>query len=144
VLQTPCQEPIRYCGAKLGSTGCLPRIDPVGYPSLSNGSFALRATYLENSSPGVLIWGANAASIPFQNGTLCVGAPFTRATSVPHAPQFPPATCWADAWFYFLPAYRAQHGFTTGQTLCAQFWARDLGDPFGSSLTDALQFTWCP
>lgn len=144
VLQTPCAEPLRYCTAKLGSTGCLPRIDPVGYPSVSNGSFALRATKLEFSGPGVLIWGANAAAIPFQNGTLCVNAPFTRATSIPQAPQFPPGTCWADAWFYFLPAYRALQGFAAGQTLYAQFWARDLGDPFGSSLTDALSFTWCP
>jgi hypothetical protein len=143
VLQTPCQEPLRYCAAKLGSSGCLPRIESVGYPSLSNGSFTLRATKLENSSPGVLIWGANAASIPFQNGTLCVGAPFTRAATTPQAQNFPPTPCWADAWFYFLPAYRAQHGFTAGQTLFAQFWARDLADPFGSSLTDALQFTIC-
>lgn len=80
VLQAPCSQPARYCTAKLGSTGCLPRIESVGYPSVSNGSFALRATKLESSSPGVMIWGANPASIPFQNGTLCVGAPFTRAS----------------------------------------------------------------
>jgi hypothetical protein len=144
VLQVPCAQPQRYCAAKLASNGCLPSIDSVGYPSLSNGSFALRATKLVQSSPGVLIWGANQASVPFQNGTLCVGGPFTRAASTPQAQNLGLGPCWADAWFYFLPAYRAQHGFTAGQTLHGQFWARDLGDPFGSSLTDALSFTWCP
>ena len=144
VLQAPCAEPVRYCTAKVGSSGCVPQLDWVGYPSLSNGSFALRATRLENSSPGVMIYAASAASIPFQNGLICVGSPFTRATTTPVALSFGATSCWADAWFYFTPAYRAAQGFSAGQTLFAQFWSRDLGDPFGSSLTDGLQFTWCP
>ena len=144
VLQTPCEEPVRYCTSKLGSSGCLPRLDPVGYPSVSNGSFALRATQLENKSPGVMIHAASAASIPFQNGTICVGSPFTRSATTPVAVQFGLATCWADAWFYFQPSFVAAQGFTAGQTVYAQFWARDLADPFGSSLTHGVRFTWCP
>lgn len=144
VLQAPCAEPVRYCTAKVGSNGCVPRIEAVGYPSLSNESFALRATKLVMHGPGVMIWGANAAAIPFQNGTLCVGAPFIRATSTPQAQFVAPGSCWADAWFYFNGSYIAQHAFGAGQTWNAQFWARDVADPFGSSFTDALQFTWCP
>lgn len=144
VLHAPCAEPVRYCTAKVTTSGCLPRIESVGYPSVSNGSFALRATRLEQSLPGVMIWATSPASIPFQNGTICVGAPITRANSTPVASAFGATSCWADAWFYFTPAYRALNGFSAGQTLYAQFWARDTADPFGSSLTDGMQFTWCP
>jgi hypothetical protein len=141
VLQTPCAKPTTYCTAKTSSLGCVPAIEAVGFPSLSGGSFQVRATQLHGGVPGIMIWSHGQASIPFQNGTMCLAAPITRTDgqSTSAGPS-----CTGTLGFIFGPAYQQTQSFAAGQNMFAQFWTRDVGDPFGSSLSNALAFIWCP
>ena len=142
VLLTPCPQPVAYCTAKTTSLGCLPAIEAVGYPSLSSGSFQVRATQLHKSVPGLVIWSHGQASLPFQNGTLCVAPPITRTPG--QVTSTLGGTCGGTLGFIFNPAYQTSQGLALGQTMAAQAWSRDTGDPFSSSLSNALSFTWCP
>jgi hypothetical protein len=142
VLITPCPKPATYCTAKTTSLGCLPAVEALGYPSLSGGSFQVRATQLHKSVPGIVIWSHSQASIPFQNGTLCVAPPITRTPG--QTTTSGTGNCSGTIAFRFDPAYQLAHGFAAGQTMAAQVWSRDIGDVFSSSLSNALAFVWCP
>ncbi len=144
VLYHPCLEPSIYCTAKTSSIGCVPDIAAVGYPSLSGGSFQVRATGLQNQLPGTLIWSLGPASIPFQGGTLCIAPPVIRTPAQSTGGSTGPPSCTGALGFIFGPAYAQAHGFAVGQGLYTQVWSRDPGDAFGSSLSNALGFVWCP
>ncbi|MGH7552303.1 MAG: hypothetical protein ACREMQ_04680, partial [Longimicrobiales bacterium] len=92
--------------------------------------------------PGILIWAHGTASIPFQNGTLCVAPPITRTPG--QTTTSGASSCGGTLAFRFDPAYQIAHGLAAGQNMAAQVWARDTGDPFSSSLSNALAFMWCP
>ncbi|MCK6447833.1 MAG: hypothetical protein L6Q99_15685 [Planctomycetes bacterium] len=143
VLQTPCADPVTYCTAKVNSLGCTPSLTTIGFPSVSSGSFQVRATQLRSQQPGLVIWSANAASIPFQGGTLCVAPPVKRTTPA-SAGGSGSTSCNGVISFTWSTAYLQQQGLAPGQTTHAQVWARDNGDPFGSSLSNAASFVWCP
>lgn len=143
VLQTPCLEPAIYCTAKVNSLGCTPSLTTIGFPSVSAGSFQLRATNLRNQQSGLVIWSANAASVPFQGGTLCLATPIKR-TGVVNTAGGSGLTCNGTLSFYWSLAYLQQQGLSAGQATYAQVWSRDSGDAFGSSLTDAAGIVWCP
>jgi len=142
VLLTPCSKPTTYCTAKTTSLGCVPAIEALGYPSLSGGSFQVRATQLHKSVPGIMVWSHGQASIPFQNGTLCVAPPITRTPG--QVTTSGTTNCSGTLAFRFDPAYQLAHALAVGQTMAAQAWARDNGDAFSSSLSNALTFIWCP
>jgi len=144
VLYTPCDEPQVYCTAKTTSIGCVPSIEAVGWPSLAGGSFQVRATNLHNNVTGLLIWSSAPDAAPFQGGTLCVASPIFRTPAQVTSGGTGGPTCIGTLGFTFGPAYQQQQGFSPGQSLYTQVWSRDGGDPFGSSLSDALSFTWCP
>lgn len=144
VLLSPCLEPVTYCTPKLSSAGCLPAMESVGYPSLQGGSFQVRATGLHNQVPGIAIWSFGSAAIPFQGGTLCLSPPVMRTPSKSTGGPGGATTCTGTLGFVFDPAYIQTQGFSSGQNLFAQVWTRDLGDAFGSSLSDAIGFVWCP
>jgi hypothetical protein len=56
----------------------------------------------------------------------------------------PGADCPGQFSFAWTSAYLGSVGLGAGTTVHAQFWGRDAGDPFGSSLTDALAFHLVP
>ncbi len=141
----PCLEPQNYCTAKLTSGGCLPSLAAVGYPSLADGSFQVRLRELESNAQGFLLWSMSQAALPFQGGTLCLGAPIQRAKAQAGGFLFTPPPCEAEMSFLFRPAYTSAFAMNAGQTFFGQGWSRDVGDPvFQSSLTDGLSWTWCP
>ncbi len=142
VLYHPCLQPALYCTGKTNSLGCVPAIASVGYPSLSGGSFQVRATGLLTQVQSTLIWSTGSASIPFQGGTLCLAPPVTRTPAQISSGSGP--SCTGAHGFTFGPAYTQAQGFAAGQGLYAQIWSRDPGDVFGSSLSNALNFVWCP
>jgi hypothetical protein len=144
VLYFPCETPRVYCTPKPSSGGCVPSIAPLGWPSLSAGSFQVRASELPANVVGMVAWSSAPDSRPFQGGTLCLASPITRTTakSTGGLPALGP--CGGSLGFFFGPGYQQQAGFVVGQSVYAQVWARDDGDPYGSCLSDALAFTWCP
>ncbi len=140
--------PQTFCTAKTNSQGCVPSIDSTGSPSTSSGSaYTIRATSVLNQKFGLLVYGTNSAFTPFQGGTLCVASP-RRIGSQNSGGTVGPPDCTGTFAFDFNAHVNSglDPALTTGKTVSAQWYYRDVQDPtgFGSGLTDALRFTICP
>jgi hypothetical protein len=132
----------KYCTAKTNSQGCTPAIGWSGVPSASSPApFLITAGGILPGTVGVLVYGTSgAASIPFQGGFLCMGAPsrtqgFSSGGSAPCTGSF-------SYDFNALVQSGQGVGLAAGKQVQAQFWSRDTGfaPPNASSLTDAVQF----
>jgi choice-of-anchor B domain-containing protein len=138
-----------YCTAKQNSMGCAPHVAAAGTPSLSSGQpFTLSATGKLSGQNGLLFYALSPASLAFQGGTLCVGAPLTRTALQNSGGNPPPADC-SGAFAFDFNAWASSGAdplLTAGTDVFAQYWSRDVNDPagFGSSLSDALSFTLLP
>ncbi len=133
-----------YCTAKVTSNGCLPAIAGFGSPSVSGGAFRANATQVINNKPGLLMWSLTQAATPFQGGFLCLAAPVIRTAGQNSAGNPPPDDCSGSYSFQWTTGYIQSQGLVAGQAVSCQYWARDLGDAFGSSLSNGLSFTLCP
>lgn len=140
--------PSAYCTAKTTSVGCAPFIDWIGVPSASaSAPFEVLGNDEINGKVGLLFYGKNgAASIPFQGGLLCVGSPITRTQGQFSGGNPAPDDC-SGRYVFDFNAY-VQGGtdaaLVPGVEVHCQYWGRDLGDPFGSSLSDGLRFVILP
>lgn len=147
-MDDACGELVTYCTAKVNSQGCSPSISAAGTPSAGAvaGPFDISITELINNKPGILIYGFGAAEIPFQNGLLCIQPPVTRTPLTNTGGNPPPDDCSGVLTFDFN--VRIQSGvdpaLVPGATTFAQGWARDVADPVGTSLSDAICFDICP
>lgn len=135
--------PVRECAGKVSSLGCLPYIGHNGAPpSLSGGLFTVVGHGLRGDANGLLVWSPHPASIPFQNGLLCIGAPTRRTPLQWTGPNG--TDCTGQLAFTWTAAYLDASDLDPGAVVHCQFWSRDTGDPYGSSLTDALSFQIVP
>ncbi|MBJ01311.1 MAG: hypothetical protein CMK00_00410 [Planctomycetes bacterium] len=133
-----------YCTAKPNSDGCTPGTTWSGTPSSSAGSgFTIGAERLTSGQPGIMIYGYAPLYLPFQDGTLCIGAPITRTPVQSSGGSGP---CGGSMSFDFNTwiASGVDPGLTAGTTVYAQHWYRDPGAAFPTGLTDAIQFTLEP
>lgn len=129
-----------YCTAKTTSSGCVPSISATGVPSTA-GAFMVRCSQVQTGQQGVMLYSTNGqAAISFQGGTLCVMPPVLR-TPVQAAGGVGP--CEGSLAFDFSAHYLSgiDPVLVPGQQVWAQYWFRDPGDPFGTGLSDALEFT---
>jgi hypothetical protein len=137
--------PQSYCQGKVNSEGCEPYVGHDGGPaSVGGGLFVVRARGELANSMGLLVWSLHPAATPFQGGYLCVGKPLVRTplqSSGSGTSGFP---CSGVLSFPWTAAYLASNGLSPGTTVHCQFWARDAADPYGSSLSDALEFQLVP
>ena len=143
-----CETPRTYCTAKLNSLGCTPAISFTGVPSIALPvAFELRASMLLNNSQGVLLYSTiGAAAAPFQGGYLCMQAPTTRTPLKSTGGSASGVDCTGVLSFEFN-AYAASGvnpALVSGADVWVQFWSRDGGASFGTSLTAALAFTLSP
>jgi subtilase family protein len=155
-LSGGCLLPVAYCAGKLNSLGCLPAIAWTGAPSTSAGSgFTIKGDNVRNNKPGLLFYGVNGpASVPFQNGTLCVASPIRRTPVVTSGGNPLPADdCSGEYAIDFnafvvgtlggspLPAL-----LVPGTQVHSQWWGRDPGfaPPDNTTLTNAVTFVMCP
>ncbi|HVS18010.1 MAG TPA: hypothetical protein VMT18_05370, partial [Planctomycetota bacterium] len=126
-----CPPPTSYCTAKLTSALTVPEIGSSGSPSQAAGNFQVTLAGAIPNAASIVIWGADAASTPFNGGVLCVGPPITRGplqfTSGTGATAFTPTILPADV----------------GTTRRFQWWFRDIGDSQGTGLSDGLAVTFC-
>lgn len=142
VLLQPCETPTVYCTPKPSSLGCMPTIESVGFPSLAGESFRVRASQIHRNTQGLIAFSQGSATIPFQGGTLCIQPPILRTPVQPTGTGT--GNCGGELSITLSPAFVATHGFAAGQRYYSQAWTRDTGDPFGSSLSNGLEFLICP
>ncbi|MCK6446056.1 MAG: FG-GAP repeat protein [Planctomycetes bacterium] len=134
---------LAYCTAKPNSQGCAPTMAWTGFPSASNPNpFELTCSQVLNYKWGLLFYGAAAAAIPFQGGTLCVAPPIER-TNVQFSWGSPSGADCTGTYTYDMNA-RIQSGLdpnlVAGAAGFAQYWSRDPADPFTTSLSNAIEF----
>jgi len=144
-LPAYCADPSVYCVGKQNSAGCTPAIDASGHATLSGlDDFHVVATSVLNQKLGLVFWGFNPASTPFQGGTKCVASP-TRRTPLQASggSALPAIDCTGSYDFFWSHAYAASKGLTGGTDLYCQYWYRDSGASFATGLSNALQFTLC-
>lgn len=135
--------PVIYCTAKLNSQGCLPSIGSTGTSSASSASpFMITAANELNNKSGLLFYSHAEHVKAFQGGFHCVKLP-TKRTSVQNSGGNPPPNDCSGGYTYDFNAL-VQSGsnpaLVPGVMIYAQYWGRDPGDAFQSSLTDALRF----
>ena len=106
--------------------------------------FEVRVRKLDPKVNGIMFFGLSGpAATPFQGGTLCVGSPVYR---LPGRNSGGSAACTGSFAYTLadLVATPAGAQIQPGSRVYVQAWARDTGDAFGSSLSDALTFEVCP
>jgi hypothetical protein len=143
-----CGTPGIYCLPLVNSLGCTPSIDFLGSPSFSAPvPFTVTAANEINQKTGFLIWSRVAAPTPWQSGTICLGGLIHRTpVQLSGGNPSPPSDCSGSYVFQFSSAYMLSQGIFAGDTLYAQYYGRDPLHPdgMGRSLSDALEFTFCP
>jgi hypothetical protein len=139
-----------YCTAKTNSQGCLPAIDTVGFPSLSDAApFTVLAVSLVNQMNGNLFLSrTGAAALPFNGGLLCLAAPILDTPLVHTGGSAVGLDCSGSLSFDlngWLQAGGAP-GLVAGDTLWAQYFYRDIPHPdgTGTGMTAALELVVQP
>lgn len=126
-----CTAPTGYCTSKQTSTGSFPQMGYSGTPSQGAGNFAVSVVGALGNVNSVVFYGPNAASSPFNGGTLCVGSPLTRGPLT--------KTSAAGTATFQVDITAAM----VGTTLRYQWWFRDAGASFGIGLSNGLAVTFC-
>lgn len=141
-------QPVTYCVAKVNSLGCTPAIASSGAATISGpDNFSVTGASFLNNRRGLLMWGRASASIPFMNGTLCIGGALSRAGGQMSGGT-PPGTpdCTGTYSYHFTQTYMSGHGMNAFDTIYCQWYSRDPANPDGTgvSLSNALAFTVSP
>ena len=136
-----------YCTAKLNSQFCAPTISAIGSPTTTggSGSFNIVSSQQLNNANGLLIYGFQSASTPFQGGFLCVGGQIVRTTLQNSGGTAGSPDCSGTYTFDMggLISSGNDPGLISGATVYTQYWGRDnlQAPPNTSSLTQGLRFT---
>lgn len=142
---TWCPTPVVFCTAKTNSQGCMPAIDHSGTARLSASDLTVSASGVLNQKSGVLFWGRQSASVPFQGATRCVRVPVRRTQLQSSGGTLAGDDCTGTYAFTFDSNYLQSKGIAPGDEIVAQYWyldPMDLGS--GTGLTDAIWFVVCP
>jgi hypothetical protein len=146
VLERSAPAPVTYCTAKVNSLGCTPAISVVGVPSASFGNgCTLRTRNFLGGQTGLFFHSTSGAqSSPFHGGVLCVSSPLRRHAA--HTLGGTPGACdgLLSEDFNAYLASGADPALAAGTTVRIQSWSSDPGDPFGDSLSDALELIVSP
>jgi hypothetical protein len=149
-----CVPPVTYCTAKVNSLGCLPQISSLGNSSASSQSgFVVSCERARNNKPGLLLYGSTGRSATaFQGGWLCIAGPVRRAAPASAGGSPAPANDCTGAYSVDMNAL-ASGAFggtpspalrTVGTIVDCQWWSRDVGATFNTSLSNAIEYTVCP
>jgi hypothetical protein len=135
-----------YCTAKFSSNLCLPSIGFTGTPSFSNASgFTITTTSMETGVSAINFFGTTGqAAVPFQGGLICAASPIYRLNGKVTGGSL---ACTGSISYTLQDVINNAAGgpfVAVGGLVNIQSWGRDLGDPFGSSLSNALEITVCP
>jgi hypothetical protein len=148
-LQAACtgKPACAYCVGKPNSLGCTPQIAWSGTPSSSGADdFHVLAWNELSHQSGVALFGLAPAAIPFQGGRLCVHPPLIRTQVQDSGGTTGTVDCSGTYDFHVTQAWLAQHGWSAGQVLFAQYWSRDPQHPdgTGAAMSDGVRFVLTP
>lgn len=135
-----------YCTAKVSSNQCVPSIGFSGTPSYAAADgFTISTSGMEAGVSAIDFFGTNGqAAIPFQGGLICAASPIFRLGGKTTGGA---GTC-SGSVSYTLQNIKSHAAggplVTVGGQVNVQTWSRDLGDPFGSNLSNALEILICP
>ncbi|MCY3001817.1 MAG: hypothetical protein NTV21_08435 [Planctomycetota bacterium] len=138
---TDAPHPTRSCPASVNSTGRAARLDWGGSVTAGVSDFRLVVTGAPANRLGLLAMGASATSIPFGDGTLCVGA------QLPGSPEPLPLDADGRALrsFDFSSPLGLDSAVTLGSTWRFQVLYRDPASiGAGFNTTDMLTATFAP
>lgn len=145
VFNVDCTAPTQvYCTGKVNSQGCVGAISSTGSASASgaSGAFFINASNVLNQKSGLLFYGLNAASSPFQGGLKCAANPIRRTPLQTSGGSPLGNDCTGQFAFefnnYIVNGY--DPNLVVGATVYAQYWYRDGADAYGTGLTNAVQF----
>lgn len=148
-VEIRADEPaLTYCSGKTNSLGCVPNVVFAGTPSLSsNLPFTITSTQQLNNKIGLLLYGLDQISSPFQGGLLCVRSPVRRTS--PQGTGGSPIgnDCSGVLDLDFNSRIQSSQDpalSVEGQEVFVQFWSRDPGSASTTSLSNALRFVIGP
>jgi choice-of-anchor B domain-containing protein len=146
LLCAPAGGPITYCTAKLSSSLCLPSIGFSGSPSFSSPSgFSITTTGMEAATTAIDFFGTTGqANVPFQGGLICAASPIYRLGGKVTGGA---GACTGSISYTLQDVMNHSAGgalVVVGGLVNIQSWGRDLSDPFGSSLSNALEIVVQP
>ncbi|MCB9915196.1 MAG: hypothetical protein H6828_08615 [Planctomycetes bacterium] len=78
--------PASFCPGAVNSTGGSATLSASGTPSLGTGDLVLHCNGLPANQPGIIFYGPNQVSLPFGNGTRCVGGTLVRLSPLNSGP----------------------------------------------------------
>ena len=133
----------RFCSSTANSTGLPCRIDWWGTTSISSNKFRLTASNGPPSAVCLYLVGATTQSLPYGNGTLCVGAPMERLADFLSFDGQGRVELAVD--LQQGPLGDGPLGVLPGDTRSLQVWYRDpAGGSEDLNLSDALLATFLP
>ncbi len=138
-----CLPPVVYCTTSPNSAGAGAMISTFGSTSVAANNFNLLVAGAPANQFGLFFYGPEQDSVPFGQGTLCIGAGSTgliRLTPAQGTDFVGSASRNVD---FNLPPFDQGPGMVSaGEQWNFQFWYRDPG--FGFNLSNAVSVTFCP
>jgi len=133
------EAPEVYCQTAPNTVGPGARIGWSGYTSVAVDDFRLHGSGAPPHQIGMFYYGPTAVSLPFGNGTRCVGAGATGTVRLNPPAQFDVAgLIWRQVDFTAAPAASGFGMIAGGSEWFFQLWYRDdVGA--GHNLSDALR-----
>ena len=132
-----------YCQSKVNSLGCSPGMSAQqGYASASSPSpFLITGFDFLNQKNGLMFYGYDATSQPFQGGTLCVKQPIVRTAVQNSGGNVGGNSCTGTYSFDFNAQIQSgiDANLVVGRQAFCQFWSRDPLSASTTSLSDALR-----
>jgi hypothetical protein len=140
------EPPAVFCTSKVNSQGCTGKIAALGNTASLGGvsPFHLVATDVVNDVPGLLFYGFASDIKPFLGGLHCVKPPTPRTTGQFSGGDGVPCGGTFDLDFNAWLDTDPQPKVHAGTRVFAQYWYRDVDDPFGAATTDAVSFHVVP
>jgi hypothetical protein len=132
-----------YCTPSTSSLGCVAPIGTSGTPSATSESpFTIRAGQVLNNHLGMLLYALHPDHIPFGAGALCIHPPLWRVGAQSSSGDASGEDCSGVLTYDFnaLIQSHANPSLMVGQAVFAQYWYRDVQNPSGQSLSDAVRF----
>ncbi len=138
-----CNPATSYCTTSINSAGYRALMNLQGTVSLNDNSCVLVTTGLVPNQPGLYYYGPDQISLPFGNGTRCVGGTVFRLNPSQVSSALGVATRILD--FTQAPLNSGPGMIVPGSTWNFQYWYRDpAGGGSNFNLSDGLSITFCP
>ena len=144
VEMRPLSIGTNFCTSQPNSSGSASLISAEGSLSIASNNIVLSAGPMATGEPGIFYYGPDEISVPFGNGTRCVGGPAGTIHRIFPFAQADGAGTMSSPINNTLPDHAPQLA-VPGTTWKFQAWFRDpAGGGAGFDLSDGLSLTLVP